>query len=229
MNISKTRFLLLGASVVSLGAMLGTLLWLKLSPMPVRLSREEQPLDGLNRYSAVPEFALIERSGKNIRLGDLRGKVWVADFIYTNCKDTCPLQTAEMAKLQEQWQRRWADRSDFKLVSFSVDPDHDTPQVLSHYADNFGADRDRWWFLTGNKEQIANLVQAGFRLSAAPLTENGSDDQVILHSPRFVLVDGDAQIRGYYDSRDSDALARLKKDLATLMTAKRSSSDGSGN
>src|SRR5215467_16285041 len=167
MNISKTRFLLLGSSVLSLGVILGTLLWFKLPPMPAQLGRVEQPLEGLNRYSAVPEFALIERSGKDIRLGNLRGKVWVADFIYTNCKDTCPLQTAEMAKLQEQWQKQWNDRQNLKLVSFSVDPDHDTPQVLARYAENFKADQDRWLFLTGEKEQITQLVQGGFRLSAA--------------------------------------------------------------
>jgi protein SCO1/2 len=179
-----------------------------------------QPPEGLNRYGTVPEFSLTERSGKNLRLGDLRGEVWVADFIYTNCKDTCPLQTAEMAKLQEQWQKQWKDRPDLKLVSFSVDPDRDTPEVLSRYADNFKADRTRWLFLTGDKEQISRLIQTGFRLSVAPLTESGSEDPVILHSPRFVLVDGNTQIRGYYDSQDAEALARLKKDVATLMNGK---------
>ena len=221
MNISKTRFLLLGASVVSLGIALGTLLWLKLPPMSTQLGRHAQSLEGLNRYGTVPEFSLTERSGKSVRLRDLRGKIWVADFIYTNCKDTCPLQTAEMAKLQEQWQKRWNNRQNLKLVSFSVDPDHDTPQMLSHYAENFKADPDRWLFLTGEKEQISHLIQAGFRLSAAPLTENGSADQVILHSPRFVLIDGETEIRGYYDSRDAEALARLKKDVATLMNEKK--------
>ena len=216
MNTSKMRFVLLGVSVISLGIMLGTFLWLKLAPMPTPLGWNTQPLEGLNRYGAVPEFSLTERSGKSIGLGDLRGKIWVADFIYTTCKDTCPLQTAAMSKLQEQW----SDRADLKLVSFSVDPDRDTPPVLSRYAQDFKADRDRWLFLTGDKEQISHLIQAGFRLSAAPVTESGSEDQVILHSPRFVLIDKETQIRGYYDSRDVDALARLKKDVVTLMSGK---------
>ena len=114
-----------------------------------------------------------------------------------------------MAKLQEQW----SDESNLKLVSFSVDPDRDTPQVLTRYAENFKADRDRWLFLTGDKEQISHLVQAGFRLSAAPVTESGSEDRGVLHSPRFVLIDRETKIRGYYDSRDIEALARLKEDV----------------
>jgi protein SCO1/2 len=219
------RFVLLGVSVIGLGIVLGTFLWLKLAPKAGLLGWDAQPLEGLDRYGAVPEFSLMERSGKSVSLGDLRGKIWVADFIYTTCKDTCPLQSAEMARLQEQWQKQWPrqsnDKPDLKLVSFSVDPDRDTPQVLARYAEDFKADRERWLFLTGNKEQIAHLIQAGFRLSAAPLTESGSEDQVILHSPRFVLIDDETQIRGYYDSRDADALARLKKDVVTLMSGKK--------
>ena len=221
MNTSKIRLFVLGASVVSLGIALGTLLWMRLPPTPKRLALQMQPLEGLQRYGTVPQFSLTERSGKTVRLRDLRGKVWVADFIYTTCKDTCPLQTAEMAKLQEQWQTQWQDRPDLKLVSFSVDPDHDTPQVLSRYADNFKADQDRWLFLTGAKEQISHLIQAGFHLTAEPLTKSGSEDPGILHSTRFVLIDAETQIRGYYDSRDAEALTRLKKDVANLMNGKK--------
>ena len=217
MNISKARFLLLGVSIISLGIVLGTLLWLKLPPKPGQFGWQAQPLEGLNNYGGVPEFSLVERNGKSVNLTDLRGKIWVADFIYTTCKDTCPLQSAEMAKLQEQW----SNKPDLKLVSFSVDPSRDTPQVLSRYADNFKANADRWLFLTGDKERISHLIQAGFRLSAAPVTESGSEDQVILHSPRFVLIDRETQIRGYYDSRDQDALARLKRDIFTLMSGKK--------
>ena len=92
--------------------------------------------------------------------------------------------------------------------------------MLTEYARNFRADGNRWLFLTGDKAQISGLVQDGFRLSATPVTESGSEDSVILHSPRFVLIDKAAQIRGYYDSREQDALARLKKDVLTLISAK---------
>jgi protein SCO1/2 len=213
MNFSKARFLLLGVSVVSLGIILGTFFWLKLAPRPGLTGWDAKPLEGLQRYGSVPQFSLVERSGKTTTLADLRGSIWIADFIYTTCQDTCPMQTAEMAQLQEQWE----DRAGLKLVSFSVDPEKDTIEVLSRYADRYKADAQRWLFLTGAKEEISRLVQEGFRLSAVALSSEGNKDSVIMHSPRFVLIDKQAQIRGYYDSRDPQALQRLKNDLATLI------------
>jgi protein SCO1/2 len=213
MNMSKARLLLVGVSVVSLGIILGTFFWLKLAPRPEFTTWQQNPLEGLNRYGSVPEFSLVERTGKTTTLADLRGKIWVADFIYTTCQDTCPLQSAEMTKLQEQWK----DQTGLKLVSFSVDPEKDTTEVLSRYAERYQADASCWLFLTGSKEQITRLVQEGFKLSAASLSTEGNADGVILHSPRFVLIDKQGQIRGYYDSRDTEALQRLKKDVAALL------------
>ena len=212
MNISKARLLLLGVSVISLGIILGTFFWLKFAPRSGLTSWDPKPPTGLDTYGSVPEFSLIERSGKPITLADLRGAIWIADFIYTTCTDTCPLQSAEMARLQEQWK----DKAGLKLVSFTVDPEKDTIQVLSSYADRYKADSQRWLFLTGAKGEITRLVQEGFRLSAIPAVNDGNADSVILHSPRFVLIDKQAQIRGYYDSRDSQAIDRLKADVATL-------------
>jgi protein SCO1 len=212
MNLSKARFLLLSVSVLSLGIILGTFFWLKLAPRPGLTGSGVKPLEGLSRYGAVPEFSLVERSGKTITLANLRGTIWVADFIYTSCTDTCPLQTAEMGKLQE-----WNDKPGLKLVSFSVDPEKDTAEVLSRYADRYKADSQRWLFLTGAKEEITRLVQEGFKLSAVPVVSAGGSESVIMHSPRFVLIDRQAQIRGYYDSRDQHALERLKQDVAILI------------
>jgi protein SCO1 len=213
MNFSKPRLLLLGISVFSLGIVLGTFFWLKLAPRPGLSGWGVKPLEGLRRYGAVPEFSLTERSGKKVTLANLRGTIWVADFIYTTCTDTCPLQTSEMGKLQSEW----SDKLGLKLVSFSVDPEKDTAEVLSRYADRYKADSQRWLFLTGAQEEITRLVQEGFKLSAVPVVNAESAEGVIMHSPRFVLVDRQAQIRGYYDSRDQQALERLKKDVAILI------------
>jgi cytochrome oxidase Cu insertion factor (SCO1/SenC/PrrC family) len=213
MNFSKARLLLLGVSVLSLGTVLGTFFWLKLAPRPGLMGWDAKPLEGLQRYGSVPQFWLVERSGKTTTLADLRGSIWIADFIYTTCQDTCPMQTAEMAQLQEQWK----DRAGLKLVSFSVDPEKDTTTVLSRYAERYKADAQRWLFLTGAKEEISRLVQEGFRLSAVALPGDGNVGSVIMHSPRFVLIDKQAQIRGYYDSRDPEAIQRLKNDVATLI------------
>ena len=203
--------------MLSLAIVLGTFLWLKLAPRTIYHMGSENSLEGLSQFGAVPDFSLTERSGKNLKLGELRGKIWIADFIYTNCTDTCPMQTATMAKLQDQW----ANEANLQFVSFSVDPAHDTPAVLSEYAGRYKADAKRWLFLTGGKEEIGRLVQEGFRLSAVPSPDSGEQSGVILHSPRFVLVDKRTQIRGYYDSRDPEALQRLKKDVATLLKSKK--------
>jgi protein SCO1 len=213
MNFSRARLLLLGIFVLSLGIVLGTFFWLKLAPRPGLSGWGVKPLEGLSRYGAVPEFSLVERSGKTVNLANLRGTIWVADFIYTTCTDTCPLQTAEMGKLQAEW----SDKSGLKLISFSVDPEKDTAEVLSRYADRYKADSQRWLFLTGAKEEITRLVQEGFKLSVVPVVNAESSEGIIMHSPRFVLVDRQAQIRGYYDSRDQQALERLKKDVAILL------------
>jgi protein SCO1 len=213
MNIAKNNLLFLALSVIGLGIVLGTFLWVSLqSPDGYRLSKA-QSLEGLSDFGPVPEFSLTERSGKTVNLADFRGKVWIADFIYTSCTDTCPLLSAEMARLQEHW----SSQRDLRLVSFSVDPARDTPQVLTRYAEHFKADAGRWLFLTGNKEQVLRLVQDGFRLSAAPADDAAANGDVILHSSRFVLIDRAARIRGYYDSRDAATLQRMNQDVLSLL------------
>jgi protein SCO1/2 len=176
---------------------------------------DERPLEGLNNFGAVPDFSLIERSGKRLGLSDLKGMTWIVDFVYTRCKDTCPLQSAQMAKLQADL----GNNSNLKLVSISVDPEWDSPKVLSQYAERFKADPERWFFLTGDKKSIYRLAQEGFRLSAVPASDGAED--VFIHSSQFVLVDKQRQIRGYYDSQDPEALRRLKKDAAKLLTGKK--------
>ncbi len=213
MNDPKTRFLLLGAAVIAMGVILGTVLWLKLGPPPRFALVDGAGDDRLKQYGAVPDFKLTERNGSEVNLAQLRGKVWVADFIYTTCTDTCPLQTAAMAKLQKEF----AAKSNVQFVSVSVDPERDTPQVLSAYADKHDADRQRWYFLTGQRDQVIKLIRDGFHLSVAALPDSAESHGMIPHSPRFVLIDGQAQIRGYYDSRAMDAIARLRNDIATLL------------
>ncbi|HEU4637441.1 MAG TPA: SCO family protein, partial [Candidatus Binatia bacterium] len=154
----------------------GTFLWIKLAPQTRFGANQRSSLEGMNQYGSVPEFSLTERSGKTIGSEQLRGTIWIADFIYTDCQDTCPLQSAEMARLQDER----SGQEVVKLLSFSVNPDTDTPSVLSQYADRFKASTDRWLFLTGGQEEIKNLVQNGFRLSVATAS---SDPGVILHSP----------------------------------------------
>jgi cytochrome oxidase Cu insertion factor (SCO1/SenC/PrrC family) len=168
-------------------------------------------VDAPARRRALTDFSLVERSGKKITLADLRGKISIVDFIYTSCSDTCPLQTADMAKLQEQWIKE----REVELISVSVDPEHDTPRVLTKYAGRFRADPERWLFLTGPKKQIDRLIEDGFRLPIAQAFHG--DHGSVVHSSRFVLVNQQAQVCGYYDNRDPQAMERLKADVTGLL------------
>ena len=155
---------------------------------------------------SVPDFNLMDQRGEPLALTDMVGKIWVADFIFTNCPTICPAMTSEMARLQSEFV---ADPIYF--VSFSVDPERDTSEVLSRYAAEYGADDRRWHFLTGEKEHIYELAKDGFSLAAG---HNGSE---VLHSTRFVLVASDGRIYGRYDSRSKPAMLRLRRDVNTLL------------
>ena len=120
-------------------------------------------------YGSVPDFSLTERSGRQVGGSDLRGKVWIANFIYTHCPDTCPLQSGQMARLQAEF----AAEGGVRLVSITVDPERDTPEVLSRYADRFGAAPDRWLFLTGERAAIYGLARGAFRLGVVEAGEVG--------------------------------------------------------
>ena len=210
----RSVYYICGFALIVMAGLLGAAFWARLSVWPRQGGWDERPLEGLKNFGAVPDFSLIERSGKPLRLSDLRGKIWIANFIYTACKDTCPLQSAEMAKLQAEL----VDRADIRLVSISVDPKRDTPKVLSRYAKRYHADPERWLFLTGEKQSIYQLTEQGFRLSVVPVSDNEEENNsAIIHSSRFVLVDDQMQIRGYYDSHDPEALQRLRRDVKTLL------------
>ena len=112
---------------------------------------------------SVPDFSLTNQQGEPLGLSDMTGKIWIADFIFTNCPTICPAMTQEMAHLQSEFV---ADPVYF--VSFSVDPERDTTEVLTRYAKAYGADDRRWHFLTGDKTQIYQLAEQGFFLDAGP-------------------------------------------------------------
>ena len=160
-------------------------------------------------YFAVADFSLTERSGKTITLRDLAGKVWVADFIFTNCGGTCPVMTEKMRTLQDVLP------SGITLVSFTVDPSRDTVEILSGYARKYGADENRWLFLTGNKQALYDLSVKGFKLALDDTS--GTVAEPITHSTRFVLVDQKGMIRGYYSGTEDEDLKRLSSEAKKLL------------
>ena len=165
------------------------------------------------RYGRIPDFKLVERSGAPFTRSDLAGQVWIADFVFTRCQELCPLLSAKMAALQNEL----AD-SGVKLVSFSVDPEYDQPLILKNYADRFGAKEGSWFFLTGERETMESLVTVGFHLGVAQATEEDLKEgvELVMHSRRFVLVDREGDIRGYYDTSEPVQLDELRRDALEL-------------
>lgn len=172
------------------------------------------PSAELRRFKLVPPFSLTERSGKTITNQDLAGKIWVADFVFTTCPGPCPLITASMARIQNAL----AHDPQVQLVSFSVDPENDTPAVLTAYANKFGADPNRWWFLTGPEKPMYDLIQNGFYQvvqdnHGQPLQDG---QFVVTHSTKMVLVDADGNIRGFYDGVGNEGRGDLLRDIKIL-------------
>jgi protein SCO1/2 len=170
------------------------------------------PVD-LPVYGSVPAFTLVERSGRSVAASDLAGRVWIADFIFTRCGGTCPTLSTTLAALLRRVP------PSVTAVSFTVDPVRDDPETLRRYAERFGADERRWLFLTGEQQAVERLVRDGFRLSIAELPpgERERSPEPITHSDRFVLVDPQLRIRGYYHGTDPDGVAKLERDLAQLV------------
>jgi len=154
-----------------------------------------------------PDFTLTNQQGGETSERDLRGHVWISDFIFTQCGGSCPVMTAKMARLQKEI----ADPS-VKLVSFSVDPDHDTPALLKAYGQKYQADFSRWSFLCSPGHKAIWDVAKGMKITA----EASDQQDQILHSDRFLLTDADGHVRGVYDSADDRAMTRLAADALKL-------------
>lgn len=182
--------------------------------MGPRWMREGSPsAEELPVFGQIPPFELVNRDGREVSREDLLGRPWIADFIFTSCRVSCPAMTQRMASLRTRF-----PSAQLHLVSVSVDPENDRPEVLEEYAKTYEA-QDRWLFLTGEKEEIYGLIRDGFKLGVqpAPPEEAASSLEPITHSTRFVLVDAAGRIRGYYDAFDTAALSRLLQDLRKLL------------
>lgn len=149
----------------------------------------------------VPQFQLVSQNGQPFDSRVLDGHVWVADFIYTTCTGPCPMMTTHMRQLQTLT----AEIPDVLLVSFTVDPAHDTPEVLTEYARHYKQDPSRWWFLTGPVADLNDLGVRGFKLNSV--------DGSLTHSTRFVLVDRQRRIRGFYVSGEDGFMRQLLHDV----------------
>jgi len=159
-------------------------------------------------YGQVPAFELTDQAGRTFDRTALDGRIWVADFIFTTCTGPCP----RMSSLMRQLQSAAAGVPDVRLVSFSVDPERDTPPVLAEYAQRYHAQDGRWFFLTGARQTLDTLDRDAFKL--------GNVDGTLNHSTRLVLVDRHGRIRGYYGTSDESPVTAVLRDIRRLVAEK---------
>lgn len=168
----------------------------------------------LPELAALPRFELLDQEGRPFGTKDLEGRVWVASFIFTRCATICPRITARMAKVQDRT-RQLAPV--FHLVSFSVDPEHDTPARLAEYARAHRASPRLWTFLTGPEQAVKDAVVGGLKVSMGKEQGQGGGFEGIFHGSHLVLVDARGRVRGYYDPEDPDAVDRVVRDAGLLV------------
>jgi len=176
------------------------------------VSSSPDPLD--TPLGQVPSFSLTDRSGRTVTRDDLRGKIWVVSFFFTSCTAGCAKTTASMKRLQDEL----AAYPDVMLVSITVDPENDTPEVLRKYAEDRGADPKRWLFLTGPEQAIYHLIKGGF-YQAVERNQSAAADPgaAVVHSFRFMMVDREGEIRGYIrDGRDPAEVSQLEARVKQL-------------
>ena len=190
------------------------------SSRPAMLGRLERDLDAVNR------------TGEEVKLGDLKGKVWVAAYLFTDCPKQCIGVAAKMAQLQE----KFGENVNFHLVSFSVNPNGDTPEKMDAFVRAHGIDSENWWFLTGDEAIMRDYMLKYFRFfQVVPNTDPATiaTQGAFQHDPRLAIVDGLANIRGYYDVTNSqtgkDAEKRLLRDLKIILAEEEARKGGASD
>ena len=187
----KTRFIMYGIVAVLL--------------VITYLTKESNSNSGLPVLGTIPEVYFTDSQDKKISRADLDGKVWVADFIFTTCNMACPVLTGNMNLVHKEFQ----NNDNVRIVSISVYPEYDTPEVLKKYASQYDANTNRWHFLTGPEENVQDVIKNGFKM--------GDYEDIIFHSEKFALVDQKGRLRGYYSGMQTEDVARLKKDMKKLL------------
>jgi protein SCO1 len=158
------------------------------------------------QYDRVPDFKLVERSGQPLARRDLLGKVWVTGFVFTRCAGACPVMMSKMYGVHKAFPQ-------VQLVAFSVDPAHDTPEVIRAYMKNNSLPQE-WLFATGTYEQMQDLAKKGFKLSMGP---GSTPEEPIIHSDRLVIVDRYGRQRGSFTTADMDGMSRLEAELKKVL------------
>ncbi|MBI2283126.1 MAG: SCO family protein [Bacteroidetes bacterium] len=173
-------------------------------------------------WHQTSNIRLQNQLGDTVSLYDKKGKILVVDFFFTHCGSICPKLTSNMVRLQQSFirggnLRQKIDTSIVQFVSFTVDPERDSVPVLKAYADHFGVNHDNWWMLTGNRDSIYRFAFEELKVDKFS-TEPVNPDFV--HTSRFVLIDKEYRVRGYYNGLDSVSIGKLARDVGLLMLEK---------
>ena len=161
----------------------------------------------------IGDFKLIDQNNEVITQEHYKNKIYVADFFFTTCLGICPIMTEEMIRVYKAYK----DEPELLIISHTVDPEHDTPEVLARYAKNRDINSEKWHFVTGDKKQIYDLARYSYMVDATE-GDNGPNDFV--HTENFALVDREGRIRGYYDGTDSVEVKKLITDIRLLLDDK---------
>src|SRR4051812_16978423 len=166
-------------------------------------------------YTVLRDFALTNQNNTVVTLDDLRGKVWIADIIFTRCPGPCRRMTKDMARLQDLWPKE----TPLRFVSLTSDPEYDTPAVLKRYAQEYKADTNRWDFLTGTKKQIVDVAVDNLKLTRVEKEERDREsvNDLFIHSTIFVIVDKRGQLRATVETDQPDSLTKARTLVEELL------------
>ena len=169
-------------------------------------------------YGSVSDFTLTNQSGRPVTMADLRGRIWVADIIFTTCPGPC----AKMTRTMQLLQAALPAESGVNLISLTANPAYDTPEVLKSYAERFGARTENWHFLTGPKKKIYDLAIDSLKTAVdeIPPEERKAVDDLFIHSTRFVLVDRQGQLRGFFEGDTAESIPKILKAVELLSREK---------
>ncbi|TND09555.1 MAG: electron transport protein SCO1/SenC [Bacteroidetes bacterium] len=178
--------------------------------LPIFYSYDSVDPKGDSVYLVIPPHKLITHTGDSFAIDQVKGKVVVADFFFSRCKNICPMMSSQLSRVQ----RYFLDNNEVRIISYSIDPENDSVPVLATYAQQYGTDKNRWLLLTGGKKTIYDVARTGYRLAVAP-GDGGPGD--FIHSEQLVLLDPKMRIRGYYDGTDSVSVDLMIGDMNLLL------------
>jgi len=153
----------------------------------------------------IPPFELLDNFNQPFTEKNISGKIWVTDLIFTTCSGPCPIMSTEMRSVHKTYLKN----KNIHMVTITVNPDYDSPEVLTEYGNRYDADFNKWHFLTGEYEKIQSLIANGFKM--------GDIEEIVFHSTRFALIDPNMNIRGYYMGTESKDVKKLIEDIEILI------------